>query len=94
MLDKEATSHDDLMDAFRMSLLFWHQKKTHEVCSSHYMMLLSSGRLAAATVTFSAGEEFIYTLIFLIYSGVSNDTPFFSLWILDNFISFTLASWR
>ena len=23
-LDKEATSHDDLMDAFRMSLLFWH----------------------------------------------------------------------
>ena len=24
MLDKEATSHDDLMDAFRMSLLFWH----------------------------------------------------------------------
>jgi hypothetical protein len=24
MLDKEATSHDDLFDAFRMSLLFWH----------------------------------------------------------------------
>ena len=24
VLDKEATSHDDLMDAFRMSLLFWH----------------------------------------------------------------------
>ena len=23
-LDKEATSHDDLMDAFHMSLLFWH----------------------------------------------------------------------
>ena len=23
VLDKEATSHDDLMDAFRMSLLFW-----------------------------------------------------------------------
>ena len=23
-LDKEATSHDDLMDAFRMSLLLWH----------------------------------------------------------------------
>jgi hypothetical protein len=23
-LDKEATSHDDLFDAFRMSLLFWH----------------------------------------------------------------------
>jgi hypothetical protein len=23
-LDKEATSHDDLMDAFRMSLQFWH----------------------------------------------------------------------
>ena len=94
MLDKEATSHDDLMDAFRMSLLFWHQKKTREVCSSHYMMLLSSGRLAAATVTFSAGEEFIYTLIFVIYSGVSNDTPFFSLWILDNFISSTLVTWR
>ncbi len=27
ILDKEATSHGDLMDAFRMSLLFWHQKK-------------------------------------------------------------------
>jgi len=24
MLDKEATSHDDLFDAFRMSLQFWH----------------------------------------------------------------------
>jgi hypothetical protein len=24
VLDKEATSHDDLFDAFRMSLLFWH----------------------------------------------------------------------
>jgi hypothetical protein len=24
VLDKEATSHDDLMDAFRMSLMFWH----------------------------------------------------------------------
>ena len=23
-LDKEATSHDDLMDAFRLSLMFWH----------------------------------------------------------------------
>ena len=23
-LDKEATSHDDLMDAFRLSLQFWH----------------------------------------------------------------------
>ena len=23
-LDKDATSHDDLMDAFRMSLMFWH----------------------------------------------------------------------
>lgn len=23
-LDKEATSHDDLMDAYRMSLMFWH----------------------------------------------------------------------
>jgi hypothetical protein len=23
-LDKEATSHDDLMDAFRMSPIFWH----------------------------------------------------------------------
>jgi hypothetical protein len=23
-LDKEATSHDDLMDAFRLSLCFWH----------------------------------------------------------------------
>jgi hypothetical protein len=23
MLDKEATSHDDLFDEFRMSLLFW-----------------------------------------------------------------------
>lgn len=24
MLDKEATSHDDLFDAFRMSLQFWY----------------------------------------------------------------------
>jgi hypothetical protein len=24
VLDKEATSHDDLLDAFRMSLIFWH----------------------------------------------------------------------
>ena len=24
MLDKDATSHDDLFDAFRMSLQFWH----------------------------------------------------------------------
>jgi hypothetical protein len=24
ILDKEAISHDDLFDAFRMSLLFWH----------------------------------------------------------------------
>ena len=24
MLDKEATSHDDLMDEFRLSLMFWH----------------------------------------------------------------------
>ena len=23
MLDKDATSHDDLMDAFRLSLMFW-----------------------------------------------------------------------
>ena len=23
-LDKEATSHDDLLDAFRLSLQFWH----------------------------------------------------------------------
>jgi hypothetical protein len=23
-LDKEVTSHDDLFDAFRMSLMFWH----------------------------------------------------------------------
>ena len=23
-LDKEATSHDDLFDAFRLSLIFWH----------------------------------------------------------------------
>jgi len=23
-LDKEATSHDDLFDSFRMSLMFWH----------------------------------------------------------------------
>jgi hypothetical protein len=23
-LDKEATSHDDCLDAFRMSLMFWH----------------------------------------------------------------------
>ena len=22
--DKEATSHDDLLDSFQMSLLFWH----------------------------------------------------------------------
>lgn len=24
MLDKEATSHDDLLDAFRLSMQFWH----------------------------------------------------------------------
>ena len=24
VLDKEATSHDDLLDAYKMSLLFWH----------------------------------------------------------------------
>jgi hypothetical protein len=24
MLDKDATSHDDLFDAFRLSLVFWH----------------------------------------------------------------------
>ena len=24
MLDKDATSHDDLFDAFTLSLLFWH----------------------------------------------------------------------
>ena len=24
ILDKEAISHDDLMDAFSMSMLFWH----------------------------------------------------------------------
>jgi hypothetical protein len=24
MLDKEATSHDDLFDSFRLSLQFWH----------------------------------------------------------------------
>jgi hypothetical protein len=24
MLDKDATSHDDLFDAFRLSLQFWH----------------------------------------------------------------------
>ena len=23
-LNKDATSHDDLLDAFRMSLMFWH----------------------------------------------------------------------
>ena len=23
-LDKEATSHDDLFDSFRLSLMFWH----------------------------------------------------------------------
>jgi hypothetical protein len=23
-LDKEATSHDDLFDAFRLSMMFWH----------------------------------------------------------------------
>ena len=25
ILDKEATSHDDLFDSFRLSLMFWHQ---------------------------------------------------------------------
>ena len=59
------------------------------------MWMLLSADIAAATVTFSAGEEIgIYTSIFVIYSGVSNDTPFFSLWILDNFISSTLVTWR
>lgn len=24
ILDKEATSHDDCFDAFRLSLMFWH----------------------------------------------------------------------
>lgn len=24
VLDKEATSHDDLMDTFRLSMQFWH----------------------------------------------------------------------
>lgn len=24
LLDKEATSHDDLFDSFRLSLMFWH----------------------------------------------------------------------
>jgi hypothetical protein len=24
MLDKEATSHDDLFDSFRLSLMFWY----------------------------------------------------------------------
>ena len=24
MFDKEATSHDDLFDSFRLSLMFWH----------------------------------------------------------------------
>jgi hypothetical protein len=24
VLDKEATSHDDLLDSYRLSLLFWH----------------------------------------------------------------------
>jgi hypothetical protein len=24
MLDKDATSHDDLFDSFRLSLMFWH----------------------------------------------------------------------
>ena len=85
ILDKESTSHGDLMDAFRMSLLFWHQKKDARGLFLTLYDALSSGRLAAATVTFSAGEEFIYTLIFVIYSGVSDDTP----WILDNFISST-----
>jgi hypothetical protein len=50
--------------------------------------------LTAATVTFSASEEIgIYTSIFAVYSGVSNDTPF-SLWILDSFTSSTLVSWQ
>lgn len=25
MLDKDATSHDDLLDAYRLSLIFWRQ---------------------------------------------------------------------
>jgi hypothetical protein len=33
VLDKEATSHDDLLDAFRMSLVFWHQCGMLIVCS-------------------------------------------------------------
>jgi hypothetical protein len=24
VLDKEATSHDDLFDSFRLSMMFWH----------------------------------------------------------------------
>jgi hypothetical protein len=27
-LDKDATSHDDLFDAFRLSLLFWHRRSS------------------------------------------------------------------
>ena len=53
------------------------------------MMLLSSGRLVASTVTFSAGEEFIYTLIFVIYTGVSNDTHMLTPWIRSGFLAVT-----
>ena len=42
----------DLLGAFQDVFVVMALKKTREVCSSHYMMLLSSRRLAAATVTF------------------------------------------
>ena len=50
-------------------------------CSSRIPYLLT-----VRNITFSADEEIsINTSIFVIYSGVSNDTPF-SFWILDAYI--------
>ena len=63
------------------------QKEMH--CSSRIPSFLT-----AATVTFSSGEEIgIYTSIFVIYSVVSNDTPF-PLWILDSFKCSTVVTRR
>ena len=59
ILDKEATSHGDLMDASGCLCCSDTKKKTHKVLFLTFYDALSSGRLAAPTVTVSAGEEFI-----------------------------------
>jgi hypothetical protein len=43
-LDKEAISHDNLMDAFRMSLQFWHycQKNHLRILKTQYTLSYSN----------------------------------------------------